>query len=72
MPDSIFNFLVSVKFVTASYGIFSLSMVQAMEIFMITKHDVTTNPRETNILKQGNVDGFSNLDNISATVIYFS
>ena len=34
MPN--FNFSVSLKFVTASYIIFSLSIVQAMEIFMIT------------------------------------
>ena len=50
MPS--FNFSVSLKFVTASYIIFSLSMVQALEIFMITQQDVTK-PRESNILKQG-------------------
>ena len=34
MPS--FYILVSVKFVTASYVIFSLSVIQAMEIFIIT------------------------------------
>ena len=50
LPLSNFNFSVSLKFVTASYVIFSLSMVQAMEIFMITYKHVTK-PRETEKLK---------------------
>ena len=48
-----FNFSVSLS-CTASYVIFSLSMVQAMEIFMITQQDVTE-PRETEKLKLGSL-----------------
>ena len=44
--------MVSLWFVTASYVIFNLFMVQVIEIFMITLQDVT-NSRENNILREG-------------------
>ena len=47
------NFSVFLKFVTASNVIFSLDMVQTMEIFMIIWKDVTK-PSETEKLKLGN------------------
>ena len=48
MPS--FKLQFSLGFVTSCYVIFSLSMVQAMDMFMITWHDITK-PRENCNLK---------------------
>ena len=46
-----FNFSVSLKFVTASYVIFSLYLVQAIEIFMITSRGGTHMLRHTGMCR---------------------